>query len=87
MNRKTRLYPGDRVEGFLLGVGEECISEEYHGRRHLVTQFFVYDERENRSYLDVNFMLVVWAIETPPIEPGPGPGEKTAGRGTQRGVL
>ncbi|MGA8230264.1 MAG: hypothetical protein WB795_02190 [Candidatus Acidiferrales bacterium] len=57
LNRKTRLYPGDMFEGFLLGVGEECISEEYHNRRNLVTQFSVYDERGNRSDLDMRFLL------------------------------
>ena len=57
LNRKTRLYPGDMVEGFLLGVGEECISDEYHDRRRLVTQLSVYDERGNRRDLDVSFLL------------------------------
>lgn len=57
LNRRTRLYPGDMVEGFLLGVGEECISDEYDDRRWLVTQFSVYDERGNRSDLNVNFLL------------------------------
>jgi len=57
LSRKIKLYSGDAIEGFLFGVGEECISEEYHDRRLLVTQFSVYDERGNRSDLDVSFRL------------------------------
>jgi hypothetical protein len=45
------------IEGFLLGVGEECISAEYHDRPRLVTQFSVYDARGNRSDVHVSFRL------------------------------
>jgi hypothetical protein len=57
LNRKIRLYPGDMIEGFLLGVGEECISADYRDRRCLVTQFSVYDARGNRSDVHVSFRL------------------------------
>jgi hypothetical protein len=57
LNRKPRLYPGEMIEGSLLGIGEECISDEYHDRQCLVTQFSVYDERGNRDDLRASFML------------------------------
>lgn len=43
---QDRLYPGETVEGFLLGVGEECIWAEYDDCRCLVTQLSVHDERK-----------------------------------------
>jgi hypothetical protein len=38
LNRKIGLYPEDMIEGFLLGVGEERISDEYQDRPQLKTR-------------------------------------------------
>ncbi len=54
---KTKIFPGDSLEGLLLGLGEETIPDEYQDRQCVVAQFSLFDARGNRSDLDVSFLV------------------------------
>jgi hypothetical protein len=45
---KGRLCPGDCLDGFLLGVGQEPIPEVYRDRQIVQTRLSIFDEQGNR---------------------------------------
>lgn len=54
---KTKIVPGDSIEGLFLAVGGETIPDEYQDRQCVVAQFSLFDARGNRSDLDVSFLV------------------------------
>lgn len=47
VRRKGKIYPGDLVEGVLLGTSNEPIPAEYADRQQLRTRLWVFDTRGN----------------------------------------
>src|SRR5579862_8587115 len=44
---RSKLHPGDRLEGFLLGVAPERIPEEYLDRKLFIAKLSIFDSRNN----------------------------------------
>src|SRR5712692_4875446 len=57
LGRKGRLYPGDCLEGLLLGVGQEPIPSNYRHRQSLEMRVWVFDEKGNRFWGDITFLV------------------------------
>ena len=57
LGRKGRLYPGDCLEGLLLGVGQEPIPSNYRHRQSLEMRVWVYDEKGGRFGADITFLV------------------------------
>jgi hypothetical protein len=57
LRRPGRLYPGECIEGFLLGVGQEPIPSNYRHRQSLEMRVWVYDERGGRFGADITFLV------------------------------
>jgi hypothetical protein len=49
VGRRGKIYPGDLVEGVLLGISKESISAEYADQQKLCTRLWVFDTR-GKSY-------------------------------------
>lgn len=54
---KGRLFPGDRLEGFLLGVGDGAIPENYRNGERARATLTVFDARGNRSETIVKLVM------------------------------
>ena len=70
IGRHGRLFPGDSMGGFLLGIGEAPIPDTYRGRKGVRTQLSVFDGRGNRYRASVKFEVRRTA-PVPVNRPGP----------------
>ncbi len=57
VGRRGRLYPGDWIEGLLLGVGQEPMPSHYQDRQALDMRLWVFDERGNRFGAEIKFLV------------------------------
>jgi hypothetical protein len=57
IDQQGKLYPGDCLEGLLLGVGQERAPVEYRDRQRVQTRLSVFDERGNRYDLHLNLLM------------------------------
>ncbi len=57
LGRKGRLYPGDWIEGLLLGVGQEPMPSHYQDRQALDMRLWVFDEQGNRFGAPIKFLV------------------------------
>jgi len=57
LRAKARLFPGDRLEGFLLGVGDAPIPFDYRDRQRVATRLSMFDGRGNRYEANVKFRV------------------------------
>lgn len=55
--RQGRLLPGECIEGFLCGVGQVCIPDEYQHRQRLSLQLSVFDGRGDLSSIMINCIV------------------------------
>jgi hypothetical protein len=54
---RYRLYPGDSLEGLLLGFGEKSISTEYRDQQLACTSLTIFDQRGIRCETKVNLLV------------------------------
>jgi hypothetical protein len=57
IGRRGQLYPGEQLEGLLLGVGYAPIPDQYRHRQLLRTQLVIVDRRGNHSALRIKLQV------------------------------
>lgn len=57
LNGRCKLYPGDYLEGLLLGVGQAPMPDHYVDRQAVRIRLSVYDERGNRYTSDLILLV------------------------------
>jgi hypothetical protein len=53
----SKLYPEDWPDGFLLGIGEEPIPDQYRDRQPFETHVSIYDGQNNEYHQDLRFQI------------------------------
>jgi hypothetical protein len=51
-----KLFPGDQLDGFLLGIGVEPIPDQYINRALFEARLWIFDGRNHRYIVDLEFL-------------------------------
>ncbi len=57
LGRKYRLYPGDSLDGFLLGAGQQPLLPEYRNGQLLDVTLSIFDQRDIRYEANMQLMV------------------------------